>query len=181
VHLFASQENTHCPSWFSISNPTGTLGLDALAHDWSATTLYAFPPFPLITTTLDRVSLKGHWQLLIVTYWPRRLWSSLLLSLLCGTQWQLPLRPDLLSQARGSGPTPPPVLGLAPERRKWASLGIQDNVVSTVQNTRASSTNVSYNMRWGIFFSWCEGHNVAPESCDVHTVLHFLQSLLDAG
>ncbi|XP_038846673.1 uncharacterized protein LOC120045810 [Salvelinus namaycush] len=39
-----------------MSDPTGPLGLDALTHDWPATTLYVFPPFPLITAMLDRMS-----------------------------------------------------------------------------------------------------------------------------
>ena len=101
VDLFASQENTHCPSWFSLAGPPGPLGLDALSHDWPQTRLYAFPPFPLIQPTLDRVALGGHWLLLIAPRWPRRPWFRVLLSLVVGTPWQLPRRPDLLSQAQG--------------------------------------------------------------------------------
>lgn len=81
VNLFVSQDNTHCPSWFSMSDPPGPLGLDALPHDWPTVTRYAFPPFPLITNTLDRVSVKDHQLLLIAPYWPRRPWFILLLSL----------------------------------------------------------------------------------------------------
>lgn len=102
VDLFASQDNTHCPSWFSMSDPPGPLGLDALAHDWPMTMLYAFPPFPLIPATLDRVEMMGHQMLLIAPYWPRRPWFRLLLSLLSGTPWQMPQRLDLLSQAQGA-------------------------------------------------------------------------------
>ena len=102
VDLFASQENTHCPSWFSLASPPGPLGLDALAHDWPLTRLYAFPPFPLIQATLDRVRMGGHQLLLIAPRWPRRPWFRMLLSLVAGTPWQLPQRPDLLSQAQGA-------------------------------------------------------------------------------
>ena len=33
VNLFASLDNEHCPLWYSMSEPPGPLGLDALAHD----------------------------------------------------------------------------------------------------------------------------------------------------
>ncbi len=35
VDLFASQESSQCPLWFSLSFPT-TLGIDAFAHPWPA-------------------------------------------------------------------------------------------------------------------------------------------------
>ena len=34
VDLFASQETTHCPWWYSMIGPKGTLGVDALACTW---------------------------------------------------------------------------------------------------------------------------------------------------
>ena len=102
VDLFASRDDAHCPSYFSMSFPPGPLGLDALAHEWPMAWLYAFPPFPLIQATLDRVMERGHRMLLVSPCWPRRPWFTVLLSLISGTPWPLPLRPDLLSQARGA-------------------------------------------------------------------------------
>ncbi len=43
VDLFASQESSQCPLWFSLSFPM-TLGIDAFAHPWPNVSLYAFPP-----------------------------------------------------------------------------------------------------------------------------------------
>ncbi len=42
VDLFASQESTQCPLWFSLSHPA-SLGIDALVHPWTDMKLYAFP------------------------------------------------------------------------------------------------------------------------------------------
>ncbi len=39
VDLFASQESSQCPLWFSLSSPT-TLGIDAFAHLWPNVMLY---------------------------------------------------------------------------------------------------------------------------------------------
>lgn len=40
VDLFALQENAHCPLFFSLSNVSAPLGVDALAHLWPNVLLY---------------------------------------------------------------------------------------------------------------------------------------------
>ncbi|XP_020780058.2 uncharacterized protein LOC110159790 [Boleophthalmus pectinirostris] len=101
VDLFASQETTHCPLWFSWTECASPLGQDALAHDWPRTLLYAFPPFPLIFQTLLRVLQEGHSLLLVAPFWPARPWFPLLLRLCSGPAQRLPSRRDLLSQLGG--------------------------------------------------------------------------------
>ncbi len=53
VDLFASQESSQCPLWFSLSFPT-TLGIDAFAHPWPNVSLYVFPKIKLIPAVLCR-------------------------------------------------------------------------------------------------------------------------------
>ena len=72
-------------------------------------------------------------------------------------------------------------VGLAPERRRWSELGLQEGVIATLQGARAPSTNVAYDLRWRIFSSWCAARNLDPESCNVQAILLFLQSCLDKG
>lgn len=100
VDLFASRATTHCPLWFSLAE-SGSLGQDALAHPWPHTLLYAFPPLPLILSTLQRILRDGHQVLLVAPFWPARTWFPLLHSLCTGQPWRLPDRPDLLSQLDG--------------------------------------------------------------------------------
>ena len=97
VDLFASMENAKCPLFFSLGGET-PLGLDALAHRWPRTLLYAFPPLSLILPTLNRVRTQGLSLLLIAPAWGS--WRSEITPLLCGQPWRLPLRVDLLTQAR---------------------------------------------------------------------------------
>lgn len=101
VDLFASEEASHCPLWFSLVDSTSPLGQDALAHDWPKVLLYAFPPFPLIDHTLRRVLQEGHRLLLVAPYWPARTWFPMLRRLCCGSPMRLPSRTDLLSQMGG--------------------------------------------------------------------------------
>ncbi len=81
VDLFASQESSQCPLWFSLSSPT-TLGIDAFAHWWPNVMLYAFPPIKLIPAVLCRVKVSSARLLLIASFWPSQTWFSELTSLL---------------------------------------------------------------------------------------------------
>ncbi|XP_053195327.1 LOW QUALITY PROTEIN: uncharacterized protein LOC128379724 [Scomber japonicus] len=101
VDLFASRETTHCPLWYSIAGPTGTLGVDALAGQWPQDLLYAFPPFLLIPAALARVGMMEARVLLVAPDWPHQPWMATLQRLLAGTPWCLPVRPNMLSQAQG--------------------------------------------------------------------------------
>ncbi len=84
VDLFASQESSQCPLWFSLSFPT-TLGIDAFAHPWPNVSLYAFLPIKLIPAVLCRVKVSSARLLLIAIlapFWPSQTWFSELTPLL---------------------------------------------------------------------------------------------------
>ncbi len=46
VDIFATQENTHCPLWYSMVGPRGPLGVDALANNWPPSTPVCISSFP---------------------------------------------------------------------------------------------------------------------------------------
>ena len=98
VDLFASEEDAKCPQFFSMTGQ-GSLGLDALAHDWPEGLLYAFPPLSLISPVLERVRTQGLSVILIAPGWGS--WRSEITPLLYDRPWRLPLRRDLLTQAGG--------------------------------------------------------------------------------
>ena len=98
VDLFASEENSKCPLFFSMAG-SAPLGLDALAHSWPQGLLYAFPPLSLILPTLERVRTHRLSLILVAPAWGA--WRSEIVPLLYDSPWQLPLHRDLLSQARG--------------------------------------------------------------------------------
>lgn len=100
VDLFASQESSQCPLWFSL-NPPAPLGIDAFAHPWPMQKLYAFPPIKLIQAVLARVRESGVRLLLVAPFWPSQPWFSELIPLLESPPWKIPIREDLLSQLQG--------------------------------------------------------------------------------
>ncbi len=100
VDLFSSSMTTHCPLWFTLSH-TSPLGLDALAHEWPRTRLYAFPPIQVLSVVLLRIRAERVEHLLLLSpWWPTQSWFSDMVSLLFGPPWEIPLRHDLLTQAR---------------------------------------------------------------------------------
>lgn len=101
VDLFASRENAQCPLYFSLKDQEAPLGVDALAHNWPHALLYAFPPLALISPTLTRVRERGLTVILIAPRWTRSHWLAEIMPLLWSEPWPLPLRRDLVSQARG--------------------------------------------------------------------------------
>ncbi len=107
VDLFASQESSQCPLWFSLNFPT-TLGIDAFAHPWPNVSLYA--PIKLIPAVLCRVKVSGARLLLIAPFWPSQTWFSALTPLLYRPPWEIPIRRDLLSQLQGKIWHPQPEL-----------------------------------------------------------------------
>ncbi|XP_049322641.1 uncharacterized protein LOC125782478 [Astyanax mexicanus] len=101
VDLFASRENAQCHQFFSLKDRDAPLGVDALAHEWPRALLYAFPPLALISPTLIRVREAGLSVILIAPNWPQKTWLAEITQMLYAQPWPLPLRRDLLSQARG--------------------------------------------------------------------------------
>ncbi len=51
VNVFADSQTSHYRHWFSPRDEPGSLGLDALAHDWPDRIIYAFHLLPLIWRT----------------------------------------------------------------------------------------------------------------------------------
>ncbi len=103
VDLFASKDNSHCPTYYSKDR-------DALAHDRPNLLLYAFPPIALLPQVVRRVREQGHKVLLVAPLWRNQPWLSELTKLLTAAPWPVPLRQDLLSQANGTIWQPRPKL-----------------------------------------------------------------------
>ncbi|XDV36877.1 hypothetical protein PO909_006592 [Leuciscus waleckii] len=58
---------------------------------------------------------------------------------------------------------------------------LPEGVLNTIMEARAPSTRRLYHLKWSVFSSWCLARNLDPHTCEVPTVLSFLQELLDAG
>ncbi|KAG8536531.1 hypothetical protein GDO81_026159 [Engystomops pustulosus] len=106
IDLFASKKNTQIEVFFSISPKDNPLGLDALSQSWKTNLAYAFPPFPLISRTLQKIQSSQTTVILVAPFWPKKPWFPLLLKLAISGPIFLPCRRDLLHQGPLLHPDP---------------------------------------------------------------------------
>ncbi len=72
VDLFATSENAHCPSFFSLSH--SPLEGDALTARWPTARLYAFPPIKILPLVLCKIREERASVILIAPNWPNQPW-----------------------------------------------------------------------------------------------------------
>ncbi|XP_073675941.1 uncharacterized protein [Garra rufa] len=85
VDLFASQDNAHCPEFFSKSK-------DALAHVWPLPPLYAFPPISFLPQVIERIKEDGCSVLLVAPFWENQPWFPALMQLTSTAPWPVPVK-----------------------------------------------------------------------------------------
>ncbi len=183
VDLFATSENAHCPSFFSLSH--SPLEGDALTARWPTARLYAFPSDQDIASGV--MQDQGGASV-------RHTHSSEL------------AEPALVSGLDRAADSPPLAdsgqeghvisggrLGVAPEPRTMEPScvvasglsgeldALQARVVGTLTEARAPSTRRLYALKWGVFVKWCHQAHIDPVGCTVLDVLSFLQYRLDSG
>lgn len=100
IDLFASQENTHCPLYFSLT--ASPLGGDALSSRWPKGRKYGFPPVKLMPLVLQKIREERCALILVAPKWPNQPWFPELVNMSRLPPWRIPPRRDLLSQARGT-------------------------------------------------------------------------------
>ncbi len=71
------------------------------------------------------------------------------------------------------------VARLATRRESARNLG--EAVLTTLQAAKAPSTRRLCASRWGRFSRWCQSMDIDPFSCEVDSILLFLQFLLETG
>ncbi len=181
VDLFASQESSQCPLWFSLNFPT-TLGIDAFAHPWPNVSLYAFPPIKLIPAVLCRVLCPSPSHSPILALPDLVLGAnSPLVSASLGDSDQAGLTVPASGQDLASSAGALEVVGMAHTGPRAVIDGLPAEVQETIASARAPATRKLYSSKWGVFESWCLTRAIDPVNCPVGPVLEFLQERLTAG
>ena len=98
MDLFASRLNykvSSCVSW--RPDPEAKF-VDAFYLDWAPYLFYAFPPFSVLATCLQKISWEQATRVLIVPVWPTQPWFTVLMNLLVDKPLILPQSETLLTQ-----------------------------------------------------------------------------------
>ena len=101
IDLFATRLNHRLPLYVSPIPDQKALSIDAISMDWNGIHAYAFPPFHLIQTVINKIRISQCKIVLIAPLWPDRPWFPELLGLLVSPPVSLPVMPNLLAQLKG--------------------------------------------------------------------------------
>ena len=103
VDLFARKCNTKCRLWYSLyreENPP--LGFNSLRPDpWPKELLYAFPPLKHLHTVVSRLIAEGGRMILVAPFDCASTWFPLMVPLIQGQRFDLPLWEDAMTQCEG--------------------------------------------------------------------------------
>ncbi len=145
VELFASEDNSHCPIFFTKST-------DALAHEWPSLPLYAFHPIALLPQVLGRVWGATAHLILIAPLWRNEPWVSELYYLLEAAPWPIPLRWEFLSQTKWHAmASTARVMGPACVVTQQEPFDLPEHVLNTMAEARAPSTRRLYALKCSVF------------------------------
>ena len=74
IDLFASRSNAKCPRYITWKNDPDAYAVDAFTISWKNKLFYAFPPFSLITKTMQKIINDKANGIVVVPYWPTQPW-----------------------------------------------------------------------------------------------------------
>ena len=102
IVFFATCLNHRLPLYVSPIPDEKALPIDAFTMNWNHSHAYAFPPFHLIPSVLNKIRQSQCGIVLEAPLWPNRSWFRELLHLLVSQPICLPVSPDLLEQLKGN-------------------------------------------------------------------------------
>jgi len=74
VDLFASRINHQSPHCVFYRPGPEAIAIDAFSLNWSNLNFYAFPPFSVIPTVLNKLMTEGTQGICVLLDWPTQLW-----------------------------------------------------------------------------------------------------------
>lgn len=82
IDLFASRTNTKCENNVSWHPDPDAFKVDAFTFSWSKMYFYAFPPFSMISKTIEKVIVDKAKGIMVVPDWPTQPWYPIFQKLL---------------------------------------------------------------------------------------------------
>ena len=92
VDLFASRHNTQCKLYASYRPDPGRMAVVAFSLNWHSIMFYAFPPFSVLTQTIQKIEKEEATGVVVAPNWPTQVWYPALMRLLIAHP--LPISPD---------------------------------------------------------------------------------------
>ena len=96
IDLFASRLNCRVKPFCSWQPDPEALHIDSLNISWDKWFGYAFPPFALMSTVLQKIKMEGARVLVVAPDWPTKPWYSLFQEMLITPPIEIPVTDETL-------------------------------------------------------------------------------------
>ena len=178
IDLFATRLNHRLPLYVSPIPDQKALSIDAISMEWNRIHAYAFPPFHLIQTVINKIRISQCKIVLIAPLWPDRPWFPELLGLLVSPPVSLPVMPNLLAQLKrqnsASKPGSSTTSRLGIVKQSLRDKQLSSEVAEHVSKARRDSTVKVYDAKWQIFRDWANQRKIDPIQATPQIVADFL-------
>ena len=185
IDLFASRLNFKIPQYVSWRPNPGAQFINAPLMNWKPPYFYAFPPFSLLATCLQKIEQDQSTGILMVRMWTTQPWFKLLLNLLTDNPLVLPQTDSLLFLPHSIAVHPlrrelqlmACKISGSPSRRELFQAKLPTS--SCCLGQLVPKTNMPHISRNGMTF--CSKWKVNPYNPPLNRVLDFLISLHKQG
>ena len=154
IDLFASRLNYKVPCYVSWRPDPDAKFIDAFYMDWGPYLFYAFPPFSMIATCLQKITQDKATGVLIVPIWTTQPWFTGILNRLMDKPLILPQSNSLLTQPQGgSSPaaTSTTSNGLQSLWQSFQHRGISNDATAIILQTTIGSHPIISRFMKGIY------------------------------
>ena len=178
IDLFAFRLNFKVPQYVSWRPNPGAQFINALLMNWKPHYFYAFPPFSLLATCLQKIEQDQSTGILIVPMWTTQPWFTLLLNLLTDNPLVLPQTDSLLFLPHSNAVA---INGLQSIRESFQQRAFSSKATNIILQSWSTGTQKQYAPYIKKWHDFCSKWKVNPYNPPLNTVLDFLVSLHEQG
>lgn len=185
IDLFATNLNTKCKRYISWLPDPQSISVDAFTLSWGKEYFYAFPPFSMISRTLDKIIQDKATGILIVPAWPSQPWYPLFITLLVNKP--LIFKPNkelLISPFREPHPLHRKISLVAGKLsgQLYSEETLCGNAIPVMCASISEGTWKQYNACFHKYWKFCRSHpSYNVSKYDLNVYLEFLVSEINKG
>ncbi|MPD04798.1 hypothetical protein E2C01_100507 [Portunus trituberculatus] len=172
IDLFATHIIAQLPAYVSWKPDPSAMDINAFTLDWGGKSLYAFPPFSVISRALRKLEDDGATVLMILPLWPTQVWFPTALQLLVDAPVLLPRCPLVLPQQ----PTFTHPRAHKMVLTAFTRHGISSEVAQFFLQSWRSSTKAQYRLHINKWLLFCLGRTTDPFHPPIGVLLDYLFS-----
>ena len=175
VDLFASRHNTQCKLYASYRPDPGRMAVDAFSLNWHSIMFYAFPPFSVLTQTIQKIEKEEATGVVVAPNWPTQVWYPALMRLLI--VHPLPIKPCLLFTRNTPSSQDPAVVGLSCVRKSLEETGISEQATTIMLKAWRQGSQKQYDTYLKEWVLYCNSAGCDPLSAPLYVGINYLSDL----